>query len=157
MIGRLAVRSLVAHPVRSAVLAAGFGVGVGVMAILLGVAEIVLDQSRAPALVGGGDVVIRLGPYIPGQLVLAGGLQSDASAPGSAWRRRRIPIRCTCCTTAGPSRVRARGGIPSLERAIGDRETAAVPAWRDSPADTAWTQNTPEKVLRAPRPVQRHS
>ena len=44
--------------------------------------------------------------------------------------------------------MRARGGIPSLERAIGDRETAAVAAWRDSPADTAWTQNTPEKLLR---------
>ena len=47
MIGRLAMRSLTAHPVRSAVLAAGFGIGVGVMAILLGVAEIVLDQARA--------------------------------------------------------------------------------------------------------------
>ncbi len=59
MIGRLALRSLTAHPVRSAVLAAGFGVGVAVMAILLGVAEIVLDQAQSPALVGGGDVVIR--------------------------------------------------------------------------------------------------
>ena len=56
MIGRLALRSLTAHPIRSAVLAAGFGAGVGVMAILLGVAEIVLDQSRAPALVDA-DVV----------------------------------------------------------------------------------------------------
>ena len=37
MIGRLAVRSLTAHPVRSAVLATGFGVGVAVMAILLGI------------------------------------------------------------------------------------------------------------------------
>ena len=81
MIGRLAVRSLLAHPVRSAVLAAGVGVGVGVMAILLGVAEVVLEQSRAPALVGGGDVLIRLGPYVPGQLVLAGPLQSDAIRP----------------------------------------------------------------------------
>ena len=31
MIGRLAMRSLSAHPVRSAVLAAGFGAGVEVM------------------------------------------------------------------------------------------------------------------------------
>ena len=56
MIGRLALRSLTAHPVRSAVLAAGFGVGVAVMAILLGVAGIVLEQAQSPALVGGGDV-----------------------------------------------------------------------------------------------------
>src|SRR5262245_33543091 len=78
MIGRLAIRSLTAHPVRSAVLAAGFGVGVSVMAILLGVAEIVLEQSRAPGLAGGGDVVIRLSSQVPARLVLAGTLQSDA-------------------------------------------------------------------------------
>ena len=56
MIGRLAFRSLTAHPIRSAVLAAGFGFGVGVMAILLGVAAIVLEQAESPEQVGGGDV-----------------------------------------------------------------------------------------------------
>ena len=81
MIGRLAFRSLTAHPVRSAVLAAGFGVGVGVMAILLGVAEIVLRQAQSPALVGGGDVLIQLAPQLPARLVLAGTLQSDALRP----------------------------------------------------------------------------
>ena len=60
MIGRLALRSLTAHPIRSGVLAAGFGIGVAVMAILLGVAGIVLEQAQAPALAGGGDVAIRL-------------------------------------------------------------------------------------------------
>jgi hypothetical protein len=148
VIGRLAVRSLTAHPVRSAVLAAGFGVGVGVMAILLGVAEVVLEQSRAPALVGGGDVLIRLGQYVPGQLVLAGPLQSDAIRP-----RIRVASPSHSSTLyllheGRTTRVRARGGIPSLERAIGDRETATAAAWRDSPDDTAWTQNTPEKLLR---------
>src|SRR5205085_8648188 len=78
MIGRLAVRSLTAHPVRSAVLAAGFGVGVGVMAILLGVAEIVLDQAQSPALVGGGDVLVRLNAQVPARLLLSGTLQADA-------------------------------------------------------------------------------
>jgi hypothetical protein len=43
VIGRLALRSLTAHPVRSLVLAFGFGAGVSVMAILLGVAEVVLQ------------------------------------------------------------------------------------------------------------------
>ena len=61
VISRLALRSLTAHPVRSAVLSVGFGAGVAVMAILLGVAEIVLQQAQSPALVGGGDVVIRVG------------------------------------------------------------------------------------------------
>lgn len=148
MIGRLAVRSLTAHPIRSAVLAAGFGFGVAVMAILLGVAEIVLEQSRAPALVGGGDVLITLGPGVPGRLVLAGALQSEAM-------RRRIRVAAPLHAAPlyllheGRSvRVRARGGIPSLERALGDNETSTTPAWRDSPDDVSWTQDTPEKMLR---------
>ena len=148
MIGRLVVRSLTAHPVRSAVLAAGFGVGVAVMAILLGVAQIVLEQSRSPALVGGGDVFIGLGAEVPARLLLSGVLQTDALRP-------RIKV-------AAPSHastlylmhqgevipVAARGGIPSLERALGDGETATVGGWQDSAEDIAWTQDTPEKVLR---------
>jgi hypothetical protein len=156
MIGRLAVRSLTAHPVRSAVLAAGFGFGVAVMAILLGVAQIVLEQSRAPALVGGGDVLIRLSEEVPGRLVMTGALQSDALRP-------RIKAAAPTHTSTlflfhnGPStglgasrasRVQARGGIPSLERALGDAETAGIAEWRDSADDVAWTQNTPDKVLR---------
>ena len=148
MIGRLAVRSLTAHPVRSAVLAAGFGFGVAVMAILLGVAQIVLEQSRAPALVGGGDVLIRLSDQVPGRLVLAGPLQSDAL-------RSRIRVAAPTHTTplfllhnGRATRVQARGGIPSLERALGDQETSGIAAWVDSPEDLAWTENTPDKVLR---------
>ena len=77
MIGRLAWRSLTAHPVRTAVLAAGFGFGVSVMAILLGVAAVILDQAVSPALVGGGDVVIRSAAEVPARLLLAGTLQAD--------------------------------------------------------------------------------
>ena len=148
MIGRLALRSLTAHPIRSAVLAAGFGVGVAVMAILLGVAEVVLQQAQAPALVGGGDVVIRLNPQVPARLVLAGTLQADAL-------RRRVRVAAPAHTRelylvrdAGPVPVAARGGIPSLERAIGDPETSTIAEWQDTADDIAWTQDTPAKVLR---------
>ena len=58
MILRLALRSLLTHPIRTLVLACGFGLGVGVMAMLLGVGEVILDQARSPAVSGGGDVVI---------------------------------------------------------------------------------------------------
>jgi hypothetical protein len=156
MIGRLAVRSLTAHPVRSAVLAAGFGFGVAVMAILLGVAQIVLEQSRAPALVGGGDVLIRLSEEVPGRLVMAGALQSDALRPrikaaapthtATLFLLRKNPS--TALGTSRATRVQARGGIPSLERALGDEETSGIAEWRDSADDVAWTQNTPDKVLR---------
>ena len=148
MIGRLAVRSLTAHPVRSGVLAAGFGIGVAVMAILLGVAQIVLEQSRAPALVGGGDVLIQLSDQVPGRLVMSGALQSDAF-------RSRIRVAAPTHTSnlfllhnGRATRVQARGGIPSLERALGDEETSGIAAWRDSDADVEWTRNSPDKLLR---------
>ena len=148
MIGRLALRSLTAHPIRSAVLAAGFGIGVAVMAILLGVAEVVLRQAQSPALVGGGDVLLRLSPQVPGRLVMSGMLQADAL-------RDRIRVASPFLTDdlylVGASRttlVRARAGIPSLERELGDVETSRSPAWRDSAADEAWALETPEQVLR---------
>jgi len=46
-------------------------------------------------------------------------------------------------------RVRARGGIPSLERALGDPETSSVEGWVDAPADAAWADPDPHAVLRA--------
>ena len=148
MIGRLAVRSLTAHPIRSAVLAAGFGAGVAVMAILLGVAEIVLQQAQAPALVGGGDVLIRMNPEVPARVLLTGTLQSDAL-------RSRVRVAAPADTRQlylvhgdRITQVAARGGIPSLERALGDEETRQVAAWKDSSADVAWTQQTPAHVLR---------
>jgi hypothetical protein len=148
MIGRLALRSLTAHPVRSAVLAAGFGVGVAVMAILLGVAEIVLQQSRDPALVGGGDVVVRLSPQVPARLLLSGTLQSDALRPRVAVASPSHGTPLYLMRNGRGTRVSARGGIPSLERALGDEETSAIAAWRDASEDVAWTQDTPDKVLR---------
>jgi hypothetical protein len=148
MIGKLAMRSLTAHPVRSAVLAAGFGVGVAVMAILLGVAEVVLDQARSPALVGGGDVLVRLAPQVPARLLLSGTMQTDALRgrirTASPWHDTRLYL----LTGGGSVEVRARAGIPSLERALGDDETTQVDAWRDTPADVAWTEATPDRVLR---------
>jgi hypothetical protein len=139
---------LTAHPLRSAVLAAGFGAGVAVMAILLGVAAIVLEQAESPALVGGGDVLIRLGPQVPAPLVLSGTLQSDAL-------RSRVRVASPYDTTdlylqqdGKITRVFARGGIPSLERALDDRETRDIAAWTNSPADAAWTGSSPANVLR---------
>jgi hypothetical protein len=148
MIGRLALRSLTAHPVRSAVLAAGFGVGVAVMAILLGVAGIVLEQAQSPALVGGGDVNIRLSPAVPPRLVLSGTLQSDAL-------RSRVRAAAASHTTdlyllhhGRTTRVAARGGIPSVEHQLGDPEVAGMEIWRDTRDDTTWTRESPETLLR---------
>ena len=157
MIGRLAVRSLTAHPVRSAVLAAGFGVGVAVMAILLGVASIVLEQAQAPALVGGGDVNIRLSLAVPARLVLSGTLQSDALRP-------RVRAAAASHTTdlfllhnGKATRVAARGGIPSLERELGDPEITAWTRGATRAPTAAWTQRVARDGAAADRSVPRHS
>lgn len=148
MIGRLAMRSLSAHPVRSAVLAAGFGAGVAVMAILLGVAEVILRQAQSPALVGGGDVLVHMGEQVPARLVLTGTLQSNAL-------RNRVRAASPFDTSdlylvsgGRTTRVTARAGVPSLERLVGDRETRDDASWRDSAADEAWTHETPDRVLK---------
>jgi len=148
MIGRLAVRSLTAHPIRTGVLAAGFGVGVSVMAILLGVAEVVLNQAQSAALVGGGDVLIHLEPSVPARMVLSGTLQADQL-------RGRIRAASPSHTASlylfhddHSVRVDARGGIPSLERTMSDPEIALSRDWRDTGEDVSWTQTTPDAVLR---------
>ena len=157
MIGRLALRSLTAHPVRSAVLAAGFGVGVAVMAILLGVAEIVLEQAQSPALVGGGDVLIRLSLPVPARLVLSGTLQSDALRP-------RIRAAAASHTTdlyllhgGTTTRVAARGGIPSLERALGDPRDRADRRLARHPRRHRVDARAARRRAAADRSLPRHS
>jgi hypothetical protein len=148
VIGRLAVRTLTAHPVRSGVLAAGFGVGVAVMAILLGVAGVVLEQAQAPALVGGGDVHVHLSLSVPAKLVLAGTLQTDALRPRVRAAGASHTTDLFLLHDGRATQVAARGGIPSVERALGDPETARAEAWRDTAADTAWTDASPDVLLR---------
>ena len=88
MIVRLALRSLVSKPIRSAVLAGGFGLGVAVMAALLGIGSVILDQARAPALVGGGDVIVgsATGRSTTPKFVLA-----DVLSQGGPGRRVKLP------------------------------------------------------------------
>ena len=148
MIGRLALRTLTAHPVRSAVLAAGFGVGVAVMAILLGVAGIVLEQAQAPALAGGGDVLIRLSLPVPARMMLSGTLQTEALRPRIRAAAASHSTDLYLLHNGTATRVAARGGIPSLERALNDPETAPIAVWQDSAEDRAWTNAPPDVVLR---------
>jgi hypothetical protein len=148
MIGRLAWRTLTAHPIRSGVLASGFGFGVGVMAILLGVAEIVLEQALSPALVGGGDVVINSVEEVPARLLLSGTLQSDAIRPRVRVASPSDRAELYLIHDGRAAAIRARGGIPSLERELGDTEISGIDAWRDTPADRAWVGGSPDTMLR---------
>jgi hypothetical protein len=146
---RLVVRSLAARPVRFAVLSCGFGFGVAVMAALLGVGDVVLEQAQSPALLGGGEITVTGsgGAIDHARFVLASVLGSDPIAKrvevASPAARRTVYL----VDEDGVTPVRATGGIPSLERALGDPEVAA-PRWTDSAADREWIAPDPAGLLR---------
>lgn len=150
MIFRLALRSLLVHPVRSAVLASGFGLGVSVMATLLGVGDVILEQARSPALVGSGDLLVTgiAGSVSSARFVLSNvlGAQPFQGRVAAMSPRRRARLFLVHRDRVLP--IVARGGIPSLERAVGDPETATVPAWTDASADRAWSAPDHGDVLR---------
>lgn len=148
---RLVLRTLAARPVRTAVLAGGFGFGVAVMAALLGVGEVILEQSRSPALRGGGDLIVvgRAGDvssarYFLSSILGAPPLAARVAAVSPTQRRPLFLIQGDRVT-----RLRARGGIPSLEKAVGDPEVARARAWVDAPADRSWTAPDAGELLRA--------
>jgi hypothetical protein len=151
MMLRLACRSLMTRPIRAAVLAAGFGFGIAVMAELLGVGHVMLDQARSPALNGGGDLVVR-GPFgsVPSarfvtSSVLGAPDLADRVAVASPSRHARVFLM----TRNGPVAVSATGGIPSLERSLGDSDIAGIKSWTDAPGDERWSRPESGGVLRA--------
>ena len=92
MILTMAWKSLLAHPIRTAVLGVGFGLGVSVMATLLGVGEVVLDQARSPKLAGGGDLLVTslAGPVTSARYVLWR-VMGDPGVTAASPRRRHPP------------------------------------------------------------------
>lgn len=150
MIVRVALRSMAARPVRSIVLAVGFGLGVGVMVTLLGVGDVILQQARAPALSGGGDVAIgsvsgRLGNAPAVLYALRPGGPFDGVRALAPSARDTMYLRHDGRSVA----IAVRGSIPSADRRLGDRETAGIAAWIDTGADRAWLANDPGEVLRS--------
>lgn len=152
MLLRLVLRTVAARPVRAAVLACGFGSGIAVMATLLGVGEVVLEQARAPALRGGGDLVVggATGRIGSARFVLQSVLGTPPIAGRVAAASPSVRANLYLFDAQGRAHpVRARGGIPSLEKALGDREVGAAEAWVDTPRDRSWTHPAPGDVLRA--------
>ena len=145
MIIRLAVRSLAVRPIRTAVLSVGFGLGIAVMAALLGVGDVILEQARSPLLEGGGDMLVVgvFGAVENAPFVLS---TVRALAPTvSPTRRATIYLM----NGSDPIPVLARGGVPSLEKAVGDGEVKNVAAWTDAPSDARWIHGDPSTIMRA--------
>ncbi|HVD77477.1 MAG TPA: hypothetical protein VNH43_07680, partial [Vicinamibacteria bacterium] len=147
---RLVLRTLAARPVRTAVLSGGFGFGVAVMAALLGVGDVILEQSRSPALRGGGDLVVvgRAGDVSSARFLLSSVLGAPplAARVATVSPTQRRPLFLVQGDRV--TRLRARGGIPSLEKAVGDPEVARARAWNDAPSDRSWTAPDAGALLR---------
>jgi hypothetical protein len=150
MILRLALRSLATRPIRTAVLACGFGFGIAVMAALLGVGDVILEQAHSPALEGGGDVVVtgRFGPLENGRFLIASILASpdlaSRTAAISPSRRDTLYLLKGGRATA----VRVTGGLAGAGRAVGDREIERAD-WADGDADRAWSTPDGTAILKA--------
>jgi len=147
----LALRSLLSHPIRSAVLAGGFGLGVAVMAALLGIGGVILEQARAPELEGGGDVVIggASGRVPNARFILRHVLGSGPLAGRVAAAAPSARASLYLLDGRGAVAIPARGSIPSFDRKMADPEVAGIEVWRDTPADAAWASPDDETLLRA--------
>jgi len=144
MIFRLALRSLAVRPIRTVVLACGFGLGIAVMAALLGVGDVVREQARSPQLSGGGDMLVfgAFGSVENAPFVLS---SVRALAPTASPSRKATVY---LMTGGDPIPVVARGGIPSLEKAVGDAEVVNESVWVDAPSDERWKRVDQGAVLR---------
>jgi len=152
VIGRIAVRSFTAQPVRTLVLAGGFGLGIACMAGLLGVGDVILEQSRSPQLRGGGELTlygvageIDNARFVSSQILesstLAGRVETASPSLSSRlYLHQRDKPRLT---------ISARAGIPSLERRMGDVETSDQPRWQDSGDDSKWGSPQTPDLLRS--------
>lgn len=168
MISVLAFRHLLVRKRRSAFLLLGFGLGVGVMIVLLSVGEAMLDQSRDVALVGGGEVTV-LPEGIDVEAMRTGGVSGmffgidrarfvtrqllggprEAGVVRSvapAIEGKLLYLRKDSGGTGVPVAVRAGGEIPSRAAAVGAALDVRDGAWADDAADSAWIAPSPEHL-----------
>jgi hypothetical protein len=164
MIGRLVLRHLALHPIRSLVFVGAYAAGVSVMLALLSIGEVMVEQSRDEQWVGGGDItVVPVGVNLEtlrtggavffgieqarfiAREILAGprlGGEIDALAP---WLEdRAVYLRADSSET--PVAVRASGVIPSTAQALGAEPEIVSGFWEDSESDRRWLSPTPVEL-----------
>jgi hypothetical protein len=165
MIGILARRNLTLRPWRSALLLGGFGLGVGVMIVLLAIGEAMLTQARDERLVGGGDVTV-LPEGIDVEVMKTGGvgglffsinnarfldLQLLSSIRDTARVRAvapQIADKVLYLRKIGGREipVRATGELPSRSAAVGSIPPIAEGAWTDDDLDRRWRAPTASEL-----------
>jgi hypothetical protein len=156
MILLLAFRHLLVRPVRALILLAGFGVGVGVMIVLLAVGEAMIAQSRDVSLIGGGEVTV-LPEGVDLEALRTGALSAAFHGVDRARfvHRQLLDGPRSAAIVAGASPViehkivyletggqvvalLAGGEIPSRSAAAGAGLDLLAGAWVDARSDSAW-------------------
>ena len=165
MIALLALRNLVHRPWRSALLFLGYGLGVGVMVVLLAIGEALLAQASDEKLVGGGEItvlpegldveVMKTGGvgglyfsinnarFLHLQLLAAPRLGGEVRAVAPQIADKLLYLR----TADGVERVvRASGELPSATRDVGAPALVTAGAWEDDSLDRRWRSPTPAEL-----------
>jgi hypothetical protein len=164
MLTTLAFRHLLLRKGRSLFLLLGFGLGVGVMIVLLSVGEAMLSQSRDVALVGGGEVTV-LPQGIDIEAMRTGGVGGMFFGIDRArfltrqllgGPRHAASVRAVSPVIEGKLvylrkggtlvTARAGGEIPSGAAAVGAGLEVREGRWSDHAADSAWIAPTPEQL-----------
>ena len=166
MITLIALRNFTHRPLRTAFLMAGYGIGVGVMIVLLSIGEALLAQARDEKLVGGGEITvlpqgldvevmktgglgglffsINQSRFVHRQLLASPRLESEVRAVAPQIDGRLLYLR------AGDREypVRASGEIPSRSEAVGAPLSIVAGEWKDDDGDRRWLSPTPYELRR---------
>ncbi len=160
----LALRNVATRPWRTALLLGGYGIGVGVMIVLLSIGEALMAQARDERLVGGGEItvlpegldveVMKTGGvgglffsidhsrFVYLQLLASPRLAAEVRAVAPQIEGKLVYLRAN----GREHPVRATGEIPSATRAVGAMPALAAGAWEDDAGDVRWTRPTPEQL-----------
>ena len=137
----------------------GFGLGVGVMIVLLSIGEAMLAQSKEEKLVGGGTItvlpegidveVMKTGGvgglflsipnarFIARQLLASPRLAGEVTASAPQIDGKLLYVK-TLATGAEWIAVRASGEVPSLTATVGAMPPVSAGAWTNDAMDDAW-------------------
>ncbi|MEO8031340.1 MAG: hypothetical protein ABI765_10850 [Gemmatimonadota bacterium] len=156
MLLTLAFRNLLVKPGRALVLLLGFGLGVGVMIVLLSVGEAMVNQSRDVSLVGGGEITV-LPEGIDVEAMRTGGLSgmfftidrarfvTRQLLGGPRWSQEVRAVSPSLehklaylSVNGSVVPVRAGGELPSRSAAVGAQFEVLSGSWTDTPADSTF-------------------
>ncbi len=165
MIRLLALRNLFLRPWRSALLLAGYSLGVAVMIVLLSVGEALLAQARDERLVGGGAITV-LPEGIDVEVMKTGGLggmffsidharfiykqllAAPRLEPVVAAVAPQIEDKLLYARLADGREIAVVGSadLPSRTAAVGAAPRLAGGTWTDDDADRAWRDPSPAEL-----------